>query len=568
MRLSSAYIPTQKENPSDAVIPSHQLMVRAGLIRMLAAGIYSYLPLGWKVMQKVKQIIREEMDRIGAQELQLPVLNPIEIWDETGRNEAFGDEMFRLKDRKNRCMAMAPTHEEIICDLARRYIKSYKDMPQIWYQIQSKFRDEPRPRSGVIRARQFFMKDSYSLNADQEGLDQAYNLHAEAYRRIFSRCGLDFFVVGASSGLMGGSSSQEFMLEFPYGEDTLVLCQSCDYASNIEVATSVPEKYNFGIADLEKVHTPGKRTIEEVSDFLKLPKSQFMKSLVYFACETPLLILLRGDHEVNEAKLTGLMQQSVRPAYPEEALELIGTEVGYIGPVGLEQKIRTILDSTLENQSNLVTGANEKDYHFTGIRIDRDIPDFQVADIRNVLPGENCSQCGASLRITHAMELGHIFKLGTKYASSMKATFLDRSGKAQPIVMGSYGIGVERIIAASIEQNHDEKGIIWSKTLAPFQVHLIGIKMNNPEIEKLVSEVYQTLMEREYPVLLDDRPVSPGFKFKDADLIGIPIQVVIGEKGLKENKLEIKFRKTGETVYCDRDALIDTILTCTDQIAE
>ncbi len=560
MKLSAAYIPTQKEIPSDAVIPSHQLMIRAGLIRPLAAGVYTYLPLGWKVMQKVMTIIREEMNRIGAQELFMPVLNPIEIWDETGRNSAFGDEMFRLQDRKKRQMALAPTHEEIICDLARKYVKSYRDMPQMWYQIQTKFRDEPRPRSGVIRSRQFFMKDSYSLDSDTKGLDHSYRLHADAYRNIFSRCGLDFHVVGASSGLMGGSSSQEFVLESEHGEDTLVLCTQCDYASNLEVATSVPEIITSESAVLEKIATPDRRTIEEVSEFLSRPKSQFMKSLLYFADATPVMILLRGDHDLNEAKATSLFGHVIRPAHPEEILEICGTEAGFIGPVELKKEIEIVADKTLENQCNLITGANEKDYHFKGIELSRDVPAVKFADVRNVLSNETCSQCGAPIRVTNAMELGHIFKLGTKYSDSMKATFLDTSGKARPIIMGSYGIGVERIVAAAIEQNHDDKGIAWNKVLAPYLVHIIALKMDKISVQEFARNLYEDLNEREIDTLIDDRDVSAGFKFKDADLLGSPIQVVIGEKGLTENRFEIRFRKTGETVWVEKDTLVDEII--------
>jgi len=567
LRLSSAYIPTQKEIPSDAVIPSHRLMLRAGLIRPLAAGIYTYLPLGWKLMQKVMTVIREEMDRIGAQEIHMPALNPIELWDETGRNAAFGDEMFRLRDRKKREMSLAPTHEEIICDLARKFVKSYRDLPQIWYQIQTKFRDEPRPRSGVVRARQFFMKDAYSLDADAKGLDRSYDLHAEAYRRIFTRCGLKFYVVGASSGLMGGSSSQEFMLESLHGEDTLVLCTQCDYAANLEVAESRSSEVSFSSEELEKVHTPGRRTIEEVSEFLGRPKTQFMKSLVYYAGSKPVMVLLRGDHELNEAKLMGFLKDTVRPAHPDEIKGICGAEAGFIGPVRPARPIETVADAALKGQEGLITGANENDFHLKGIAPDRSVPDLIYADLRNVVPDDDCIQCGGPLRVTHAMELGHIFKLGTKYSESMKALFLDPSGRSIPIIMGSYGIGVERIIAAAIEQNHDEKGMVWDKILAPYQVHLIALNMDEETVRRTAENLYDALLSREIETLFDDRNVSAGFKFKDADLMGMPVQVVIGAKGIDENRFEIRCRKTGETFQAPEESLAEKIVSVLEGIS-
>jgi len=549
VKLSQAYIPTQKEVPSDAAIPSHQLMIRAGLIRPLAAGVYSYLPLGWKVMKTIMTIVREEMDRIGAQELQMPALNPAEIWDETGRNADFGDEIFRLKDRKNRPLLLAPTHEEIICDLARKFIRSYKDLPQIWYQIQTKFRDEPRPRSGVIRTRQFFMKDSYSLDSDDNGLDHSYRLHALAYEKIFKRCGLDFHVVGASSGLMGGKVSQEFMFDSPHGEDTLTICDHCGYAANIDVAVTVCETLSNGPGRLESVHTPGKRTIEEVSDFLKRPKTHFVKSLAYSVGGETVLILVRGDHELNEAKLQSFLGAPARTAHPEEILAVFGTEPGFMGPVQLKSKIRILADRALQNQHEWITGANQKDTHLIGVEPDRDFSVEAFGDFRSAVSGDACSACGKTLRIVNAIELGHIFKLGTKYSSAMKANFLDSAGKENPVIMGSYGIGIERILAAAIEQGNDDKGIVWNRILTPYHVHVIPVKMDNPEIVQLAGRIYSELNEIGFHCLMDDRNVSPGFKFKDADLIGIPIQVIIGEKWLKEQFLEIKDRKTGSKEF-------------------
>ncbi len=559
MLLSKAYIPTQKENPVDAVIPSHQLMLRAGLIRQLTAGVYSYLPMGWRVMKKVMQIIREEMDRIGGQELLLPMLNPVEIWDESGRNTDFGDAMFRLKDRRSRTLVLAPTHEEVICDLARKFIHSYKDLPQVWYQIQTKFRDEPRPRSGVIRTRQFIMKDSYTLDRDETGLDSAYEKHAQAYHAIFTRCGLRFHRVGASSGLMGGSGSQEFMVESPFGEDTIVLCGKCHYSANLEVATSLAPKGIKGkSSSVKKVHTPGKKTIAEVSQFLNLDARDLMKSMMYMFGDEPVLILLHGNDEINESKLQSALGQG-RPAHPEEVLEISGAPAGFIGPLGLKRKIRIIADNTLKEASGMVAGANEADYHYRGIEISRDFDVQEFMDFRNVAPGDLCTVCQEPLRVVNTIELGHIFKLGTKYSQAMNATYLDAQGKQQPIVMGSYGIGVERIIASAIEQNYDEKGIVWNPVLAPYHVHIIPIQMENDSIRTKAFSLYQELNAYGMESILDDRTVSPGFKFKDADLMGIPVQVILGEKSIQNDTIEIKERKTGKKWFVKESEVISQI---------
>lgn len=559
MRLSTAYIPTLKEIPSDAVIPSHQLMLRAGLIRPLAAGVYSYLPLGWKVLKKIMNIVREEMDRIGGQELYLPALNPVEIWDETGRSTSFGDEMFRLKDRKDRDLVLAPTHEEIICDLARRFVRSYKDLPQIWYQIQTKFRDEPRPRSGVIRARQFIMKDSYSLDADEAGLETSYQLHAQAYRKIFSRCGLKFHVVEASSGLMGGKVSQEFMMESPSGEDTLVFCPNCGYAANIEIAVSIPVVFQDKIQELEEVSTPGKKTIEEVSTFLGRPAHQFVKSLLYVADGKFILALVRGDHELNETKLQAYLGVPVRPAHPDEVKACFGVEPGFIGPVHIDPKIKILADIAIQGQHSLITGANKSDTHLLGVEIGRDFSPHAFLDLHRAVSNEMCPKCKSPIRVTNAIELGHIFKLGTKYASSMGAYFLDKSGKQQPIVMGSYGIGIERILACAIEQDHDEKGIVWNPTLAPYQIHLLLLKKDNAELVQFADALYEKLFNANIECIFDDREVSPGFKFKDADLLGIPLQLIIGETWLKERQLELKERATGKVEKISEEEIINTI---------
>jgi len=512
-------------------------------------------------MKKVMAIIREEMDRIGAQELQLPVLNPVEIWDETGRATDFGDELFRLKDRRNRSLVLAPTHEEVVGDLARKFVQSYKDLPQIWYQIQTKFRDEPRPRSGVIRTRQFIMKDSYSLDVDGGGLEKSYQLHAQAYRNIFTRCQLKFHVVGASSGLMGGSKSQEFMVESEFGEDTLVLCNHCDYAANLEVATSIPCEVHGESTSLEKIHTPGQRTIEQVSAFLNKQPERLMKSLLYMCDDEPIMVLIRGDHELNESKLQAHLGPSIRPAHPEEIQEVCGVEMGFVGPIGLKKPIPIFTDKALINQQDFTTGANEKDYHFSGIGLERDVKITEYVDLRNVLSDEKCVECRGNLRIANAIELGHIFQLGTKYSESMKAVYLDKRGKERPIYMGSYGIGVERIVAAAIEQNHDEKGIVWDAALAPYYVHIIPINTGNEDITRIAKQIYEKLNKKNIDVLIDDREVTPGYKFKDADLLGIPLQIIIGDKWLNESQIEIKQRKSGGTVFSSETDIMKTVLS-------
>ncbi len=559
MRLSQGFFPTQKEVPADAIVPSHQLMLRAGLMRQLGAGIFSFLPLGYAVMKKVMQIIREEMDAIGGQEFHLPALNPIELWEETDRVKAFGDIMFHVK---NRPLVLAPTHEEVITAIAKNYLKSYKDLPQIWYQIQAKFRNEPRPKSGVLRGRQFTMKDSYSMDATWEGLDNSYDLHAEAYKKIYTRCGLKFFIVGASSGAMGGSRSQEFMVESQAGEDALVLCDKCDYAANIEVATSkISSAQRFEKSEsIKEIHTPNVKTIDEVSAFLKMPLSQCAKSLVYIHEETPVLIFMLGNDQLNETKLQSVLSGNLRPAHPEELLQLTGANAGSIGPIGLKAKFKIIADKRLENANNLVCGANKNDYHIINVDFNRDVKIDEYHDLRTVEDKELCPHCNNPLRITKAIEVGHIFKLGTKYSESMKANFLDEEGKEHPLIMGSYGIGVERIIACFIEQHHDEYGIKWEKSITPYDVHLICVNANSEEVVKVSEEFYQQLQQEKISVLYDDRKnVSPGFKFKDADLLGIPLQIIVGEKNLKDGKIEIKNRQTGKRELINKNEVFNFV---------
>ncbi len=550
MRLTKYFIPTLKEVPNDAVVISHILMLRSGMVRMLSAGIYSFLPLGYRVVKKITEIIRQEMDAIGGQEFHLPALNPKEIWEETNRVEAFGDTLFHIK---NRDYVLAPTHEEIMTFHARNVVKSYKDMPQIWYQIQTKFRNEPRARSGVIRGRQFLMKDAYSFDTSWEGLDQSYNLHDQAYRKIFDRCGLKYFVVGASSGAMGGTGSEEFMVKSSAGEDTVAYCESCGYAANVEVATSKVDliERDPESKDLYEISTPNVKTIDELCDFLNIDETLCAKSRVYIADNKPILVLMQGNDEVNETKLEKVTGKSIRPAHPEELKELTGADAGSIGPIGFKGKI--IADLKLKDRNNLYSGANKNDYHIGGIDLNRDvflgqsgITEIEFADLRIVKSGERCPRCENHLEVFPAIELGHIFKLGTKYSDAMGAMFTDENGDEHPIIMGSYGIGVERVMACFIEQNHDANGIIWNKTLAPFHVHLIGLNLKKQEIIETCEKIYQELNSSGIDVLYDDRDAAAGFKFNDADLLGMPIQIVVGEKKLKENKCEVKIRKSGE----------------------
>jgi len=558
MRFSKAFIPTQKETPADATIASHQLMIRAGLMRQLTAGVYSFLPLGYRSMLKAMEIVREEMNAIGGQEFYLPALNPESLWIQTGRRD-IPNFILSIKERD---LVLAPTHEEVIAWIAASHIQSYKDLPQIWYQIQTKFRNEPRPRSGVLRGRQFIMKDSYTLDTSWEGLDAGYDSHAQAYRSIFTRCGLKFFVVGASSGAMGGTGSQEFMVESDSGEDTVVLCDKCGYAANLEVASSAMQKAARTPESkaLEEISTPNVHTINELADFLKVDHARLAKSLVYRHNGKPLLILMVGNDQLNESKLSAALGGGeFRAMEAEELRSLTGADAGSIGPIGLKG-FRTIADRRLEGANNLISGANRNDYHTGNIDLGRDVTVEGYFDLRTVEAGELCTSCNSPLKISNAIELGHIFKLGTKYADALNVTFLDESGQAKPVIMGSYGIGIERIIACAIEQSHDADGIIWDKALAPYLVHVIAINMNNKDIVLTSNQVYKSLNEAGFETLFDDRAnVSPGFKFKDADLLGMPIQVIVGEKGLKNNQIEVKVRRTRERTMVPIDDLISTV---------
>lgn len=546
MRLSKAFIPTLKEVPADATIISHQLMLRAGFMRQLTAGVYSYLPLGLRAITNAMKIVREEMNAIGGQELLLPALNPESLWIQSGRRNV-PNFILSIKERD---LVLAPTHEEVIGYIARMHIQSYKDLPQTWYQIQTKFRNEPRPRSGVLRGRQFIMKDSYSLDRSWEDLDKSYDAHADAYRKIFGRCGLKFFIVGASSGAMGGTGSQEFMIESEFGEDTTALCDQCGYAANLEVAASnLPKVSRVETGGLKELYTPNVKTIDQLVEFLKTDQSRFAKSLVYRHNGKPLLILMMGNDQLNESKLSAALGGGdASPMGAEELLALTGADGGSIGPVNLKG-FKIIADKRLEEVNGLISGANRNDYHIANIDLVRDAKVDAYYDLRSIEAGEPCPKCSAPLKISNAIELGHIFKLGTKYSDTLNITYLDEGGKANPVIMGSYGIGMERIVACYIEQNHDKDGIIWNKALAPYQIHLIAVNVNSKDVVVASDRIYDQLCSAGVDVLFDDRAnITPGFKFKDADLLGMPLQVIVGDKGLKNSQIEIKRRRTGERI--------------------
>ncbi|MEF9475771.1 MAG: proline--tRNA ligase [Candidatus Mariimomonas ferrooxydans] len=546
MLFTRMFIPTLRESPAEAEAVSHILMLRAGYVRQLAAGLYIYLPLAWRVLEKINKIIREEMGAIGAQEISMPALHPSEIWQKTQRWTEVGDEMFRLKDRGGRDMCLGMTHEEIVTWLASIEIRSYRDLPQIWYQIQTKFRDEARPTSGVLRTREFLMKDSYSFDKDEQGLEENYQRHSDAYRRIFSRCGLKFYQVESDPGMMGGATAHEFMAPSTAGEDSIALCDTCGYSANTELARSVPvvlaqapEEKDRG---LEDISTPEKRTVAEVSEFLGLDPDFFIKSLLMIGEKGPFMALIRGDQELHENKLQKIAGE-FRPAQKDEVKDILGVEAGFIGPVG--NKLRKFVDISLKD-GIYVSGANKKGFHTKGIKPDVHFK-AEWHDIHIAKEGDKCPECEASIRIESAIEVGNTFKLGAKYSKPLKAVYLDEKGRENPLIMGSYGIGPARIAAAAIEQNNDKDGIIWPPGIAPFNVEVIPLKMDSQDVSNAAEFLYKELDTGGIEVFMDNRNVRPGIKFKDADLIGIPWQLIIGERNLKDGFVELKSRKTKKT---------------------
>ncbi|MDP2984438.1 MAG: proline--tRNA ligase [Candidatus Latescibacter sp.] len=544
MKLSKYFAPTRKEVPKEAEIPSHQMMLRAGLIRQHAAGVYSILPMGWRVLKNIIQIIREEMDRIGCQEFLLPALSPGEIWMKSGRWNTFGDDMFRLKDRKNRMLCLAPTHEEIFAEIAANDLHSYRDLPQMWYQIQTKFRDEVRPRSGLLRVRQFIMKDAYSFDSSPEGLDESYLLQREAYLKIFRRTGLDVRVVKASSGAMGGRDCEEFMVLSDSGDDEIVNCAACGYSANQEVAESKLEKIHGDREDLRKVSTPGKRTIEDVSEFLDVLPSKLVKSLLYAAGKGFAFVLVRGDHQVDEVKLAAVLGE-YRPAEAEEVKRITGADIGFVSPIGIGGAVTVLADIALEGTTGYAAGANENDFHYLGVDIKRDIKVDRYLSLRAVQAGDPCSRCGMPLQVSRVIEVGHIFKLGTRYSEALGSYFLDENGTEHPVIMGSYGIGVERIMACAIEMFYNGSSMLWPREITPFLVEIVPLNVTHEQTRTTAEDLYAALMEKNISVLYDDRDERAGVKFKDADLYGAPVEVVIGEKNLKEGLVEVRVRDKG-----------------------
>jgi prolyl-tRNA synthetase len=577
-RWSQLFIPTLREAPADAEVASHKFLVRAGYIRQLAAGIYSYLFLGNRSFNKIMAIVRDEMDKIG-QEFYLPALNPRELWEASGRWALMGDNMFRLKDRKGADLCLGMTHEEVMTEIARKELRSYKQLPQIWYQIQTKFRDEPRPRSGLLRVRQFIMKDSYSFDMDQPGLDVSYLKHRQAYCNIFDRCGLKYMVVEAHSGAMGGSQSEEFMVRTPAGEDQIVSCEKCNYAANLERATSrldeVTDLWPEADGKPLPVHTPGMKTIEEVARFLGVSPKNKLKTLAYViehrdlksgkANTRPVIVLMRGDHQLHETKLlTALGGKETRLMQEEEIAKLFNSPAGFLGPVGIDwaknlddgQKPVLLLDQALEGRSNLVSGANKEDYHLKNVTPGRDFQATAYADLRSVSAGDPCPKCGAALRIDTAVEIGHIFKLGDKYTASMGARVLDKNGKEVTPIMGCYGIGIERILTAAVEQNNDENGFALPASIAPFEIVVTPANVSDERVRTVAEEIGRKLSERGYDVLLDDRDERPGVKFKDADLVGIPFRVNVGKK-VTDDTVEVVRRSTREMQDVSIAAIIE-----------
>ena len=577
-RWSELFIPTLREAPADAEVASHKFLVRAGYIRQLAAGIYSYLFLGNRSFNKIIAIVREEMDKIG-QEFYLPALHPRELWEASGRWAVMGDNMFRLKDRKGADLCLSMTHEEVMTEIARKELRSYKQLPQIWYQIQSKFRDEARPKSGLLRVRQFMMKDSYSFDMDAAGLDVSYQKHYNAYCRIFDRCGLKYMVVEAHSGAMGGSQSHEFMVRTPAGEDLIVSCERCSYAANIEKATSKLEPVDdlpaAGDGNPMEVHTPGMKTIEDVARFLGVSPKNKIKTLALMANELdsktgktklrPIILLMRGDHQMNEAKLsTALGGRETRPMEANEIENLFDSPAGFLGPVGITwakdltdaERPVLLVDKAVEGRTNLIAGANKEDYHLKNVTPGRNFQPTAYADLRNVAAGEACPHCGAPLRIDTAVEIGHIFKLGYKYSESMGARVLDKNGKEVTPIMGSYGIGIERILTAAVEQGNDENGFCLPPQIAPFEIIVTPTNVGDEKLKAAAEDVSRRLETSGFSVLLDDRDERPGVKFKDADLVGIPFRVNVGKK-VTEGTVEVVRRSTREMQDASIAAITD-----------
>ncbi len=570
MRYSKLLLPTTKEDPAEAEVVSHKLLLRAGFIRKLTAGVYSYLPMGLAVLQKVSRIVREEMNRAEAQELLMPMVQQADLWEESGRWNKYGAELLRFTDRHNRGFCLGPTHEEVITDLARRELKSYRQLPANLYQIQTKFRDEIRPRFGLMRGREFVMKDSYSFDINDEAAGVAYGKMYDAYHRVFKRCGLEFRAVEADTGSIGGSFSHEFMVLAETGEDTLVICKSCEYAANVEKAAVVlsgEASPKVELQELVEVATPGAKKVERVAEFLSVEPTEIVKTMIYLADGEPVAALVRGDRTVQPVKLKNLLgANEVESVDDGTVFDMTKLPVGYLGPVGLP--LTVVADQEVMEMNNFVTGANKKGHHLSGVNPGRDFTPDKAGDLRQISTDDSCPSCGGTLKLTEGIEVGHIFKLGTVYSEAMNATFQDREGGEKPFVMGCYGIGVSRVIAAAIEQNHDKYGIVFPLPLAPFQVIVLNLGLKDEAINVAAERIYEELLARGIEVLLDDRDERPGSKFKDADLIGIPYRITVGKTFAKEGKVELRCRKDGQVTSISDDKVVEHLdLLIRDELA-
>jgi prolyl-tRNA synthetase len=565
LRFSRFFARTQKEIPSEADSISHQLLVRAGMIQQVAAGIYAYLPLGLMVLNKIERIIREEMNKAGGQELMMPALQPIELWEQSGRLPSFGKTIFTFQDRKEHTLALGPTHEEVITDLARRFVQSYRDLPLLLYQIQDKFRDEPRPRGGLLRVREFIMKDLYSFDIDEEGLNKSYQDMIEAYMNIYSRCGLPAVMIEADSGAIGGKASHEFMVVTETGEDEIICCTQCDYAANLEKAQSVKQdQVTTDPLPLEEISTPNIKTIEEVAGFVGVPASQTLKAVFYSADEKLVFVVIRGDLDVNETKLRNILKCTDLHLATEDEVQQAGLVAGAASPIGLKDT-KIIADDSITMGNNFVAGANKPDMHIKNVNYPRDFKVDTITDIASARAGDRCLKCNGELISKHGIEVGHVFKLGTFLSERLNAFFLDKSGASRPIIMGCYGIGVGRLLAAAIEQNHDEKGIVWPLAIAPFQVHLCALRLEEPAVLEAVEKLYQDLIDSGLEVLFDDRNESAGIKFNDADLIGIPLRITVSPRTLQKQSVEVKWRNEKEAELVPLCGIIKKIKGMVDQ---
>jgi len=561
LKQSKLYIPTLKQTPSDAEAVSHQLMLRAGYIRQVSAGVYAYLPLAWSVIKRIENIVRKEMEKIDAAEMRMPAILPADLWKESGRYETYGDNLFKFKDRHERDFILGPTHEETFTSVVKESLNSYKKLPLVLYQMQMKYRDEDRPRNGLLRGREFIMKDAYSFTANKEQLDVVFNQMEQAYRNIFDICGLNYRAIIGDAGAMGGTDSKEFSAIASIGEDTIAYSDDSDYSANLEMAASkMTENPKEDPKDVEEVDTPNVHTIAALAELLKVDAARIMKAVAYMADDEPVMVMIRGDYDVNDVKLKNYLGADfLREATADEVANVFHSVPGFIGPKGIDEKVKVLYDSSLVGLTNFVVGPNKADRHFINANftdITEEMPEFR--DFRVIKEGETSPDGHGNIKFTRGIEIGHIFKLGTKFSKALGANFLDENGKSNPLIMGSYGIGISRLLTAIIEQHSDENGIIWPESLAPYQVHVVPIKYNDDVQGKLSDEIVELLQNEGYDVLLDDRKERPGVKFADSDLIGLPIRITVGKKAA-DNIVELKIRSTGETIEVSKDELVNSV---------